>query len=348
MATKAELPGLPPRPRWAIEGQGKIVWAVRPGEIHRDHVEMSGLLVSVIVTYGLDRAGHFSISQQVVWPMLRFQPNRTRDHFSLVFGEDACPRVFVDRMPVREEIISCVVLDGLLRVEGTFGPSGAIAFARTVFPSSNLPAVIDRTELTNRSARDVVIEIEGNQRVVHTNPARGVYGGYTARAEVLGAGERQLRPGESLDFTLLFTAQKEGEPALAVNPATEETTRRARVSEYLGRLQLDTPDAVLNTAFAFAKIRATESIYATKGGLMHSPGGGVYYAAMWANDQAEYANPYFAYLGDPAGTAAAINCFRHFARHMNSGYEPMPSAINAEGDGCWHGAGDRGDMAMLA
>jgi hypothetical protein len=48
---------------------------------------------------------------------------------------------------------------------------------------------------------------------------------------------------------------------------------------------------VLNRAFAFAKIRAAESIYATKGGLMHGPGGGTYYAAIWANDQAEYATP---------------------------------------------------------
>ena len=55
---------------------------------------------------------------------------------------------------------------------------------------------------------------------------------------------------------------------------------------------------MLNKAFAFAKVRATESIFATKGGLMHGPGGGRYYAAIWANDQAEYANPFFGYLGE--------------------------------------------------
>ena len=56
-------------------------------------------------------------------------------------------------------------------------------------------------------------------------------------------------------------------------------------------LVLDTPDPVLNRMFAFAKIRGSESIYRTKGGLMHGPGG-IYYAAIWANDQAEYINPF--------------------------------------------------------
>jgi hypothetical protein len=105
---------------------------------------------------------------------------------------------------------------------------------------------------------------------------------------------------------------------------------------------------VLNTAFAFAKIRAAESIYLTKGGLMHGPGGGRYYAAIWANDQAEYANPFFAFLGDPTATDSAINAYRLFAKYMNPDYKPIPSSIVAEGADTWHGAGDRGDMAMIA
>lgn len=43
--------------------------------------------------------------------------------------------------------------------------------------------------------------------------------------------------------------------------------------------------------FAFAKLRGAESIYRTKGGLMHGPGGEAYYAAVWANDQASISTP---------------------------------------------------------
>jgi hypothetical protein len=81
---------------------------------------------------------------------------------------------------------------------------------------------------------------------------------------------------------------------------------------------------------------------------MHGPGGGAYYAAIWANDQAEYANPFFAFLGDEIANESAVNSFRLFARYMNTGYKPIPSSIIAEGTSFWNGAGDRGDMAMIA
>lgn len=81
---------------------------------------------------------------------------------------------------------------------------------------------------------------------------------------------------------------------------------------------------------------------------MHAPGGESYYAAIWANDQAEYVNPFFPFLGYGVGNASALNSFRHFARFMNPAYEPLPSSVIAEGDDIWNGAGDRGDAAMIA
>ena len=74
-------------------------------------------------------------------------------------------------------------------------------------------------------------------------------------------------------------------------------------------LVLETPDTVINTMFAFSKIRACESIYETQGGPMHGPGGETFYAAIWANDQAEYINPYFPFVGYTYGNASALNAF---------------------------------------
>jgi len=111
---------------------------------------------------------------------------------------------------------------------------------------------------------------------------------------------------------------------------------------------LETPDTILNRAFAFAKIRAAESIYQTKEGPMHGPGGLSYYAAIWANDQAEYINPFFPYLGYNYGIESAVNAYRHFAKFINKEYKPIPSSIVAEGTDIWDGAGDRGDAAMIA
>jgi len=81
---------------------------------------------------------------------------------------------------------------------------------------------------------------------------------------------------------------------------------------------------------------------------MHGPGGESYYAAIWANDQAEYVGPFFPYLGYKTGNEASYNAYQHFARFMNKEYKPIPSSIIAEGKDIWNGAGDRGDAAMIA
>jgi hypothetical protein len=334
--------------RWELASDGGITWTPKRDEVHSDNLEMTGQTVSVIVTYGIDAVGHLSVARLVTWPMLRFIPNETRDQLALTFGEDVLPRVYADQRLLRNEVISRVHFNGVLSAEGTYGRQGEIAFTRTIFPSATSPAVFDRTVFTNRSNRDVVLEVDDNERTARTNPARGIYGGYVARAQIAGTGERTVHPGETTEFTIVISAQKLNDPPLAPDIAAEEKGRQARVDRVQHELVLATPDPVLNTAFAFAKVRATESIFATKSGLLHSPGGGEYYAGIWANDQAEYSGPFFAMLGDSIARDAGLNAYRLFATHMNPEYKPIPSSIVSEGANTWHGAGDRGDMAMIA
>ncbi|HEX6622346.1 MAG TPA: hypothetical protein VF064_01445 [Pyrinomonadaceae bacterium] len=334
--------------RWRLEADGGITWNVEQGQAHQDHVEMSGRRVSAIVTYGVDDKGRLFVSRHVVFPMLRFAPNKTRDHLALVFADDAAPRFLLNRAAPRNEVVTSVRQLGVVRIESVLGREREVSLTRTIFPSVDKPLVFEKYTFTNRSRQDVTIEVEETEKVVRTNPARGVYGGYVATSRVLGYGERVIRPRESATFALVIGARKTGEPAPAVDVEAEERARRERVAGFLSKLQLETPDRVLDAAFAFAKIRAAESIYETGGGLMHGPGGGAYYAAIWANDQAEYANPFFAFLGDATANESAINSFRHFARYMNPEYRPIPSSIISEGADFWHGAKDRGDMAMIA
>ena len=81
--------------RWQIEKDGGIVWNVKPGEAHRDTIEMSGRKVSAIVTYGVAKDGALTLSRQVVFPTLRTVPNNTHASLSYVFGDDAAPRIFI-------------------------------------------------------------------------------------------------------------------------------------------------------------------------------------------------------------------------------------------------------------
>ena len=121
------------------------------------------------------------------------------------------------------------------------------------------------------------------------------------------------------------------DPVQVLNGREEEEKREGLISRIRSTLQLETPDPILNQMFNFAKLRASESIFATKGGLMHGPGGGSYYAAIWANDQAEYIGPFVPFLGDVDGIEAALNCYRLFRSFMGPDYAPIPSSIIAEG-----------------
>jgi hypothetical protein len=292
--------------------------------------------------------------RRAVWPMLRTIPNNTGASLQQSFGPLDLPPLRADGLVVSEERVRAVAIDGTLtiRSRGCAIPcpdsGGTLGMARTIFPSRDKDAVVEIVALTNLTRRPIGVTSAARGLAVHTDPAKGVDGEYVIEAAADRVVNWTLTPGESRTYGIVYSARRAAEPAIAVDAARELDARRAWIAETGRRVILDTPDPVLNLAFAFAKVRATESIFATKGGLMHGPGGGRYYAAIWANDQAEYANPFFGYLGEGNPRASALNSFRHFARFMNPDYNPIPSSIIAEGTGTWHGAKDRGDQAMIA
>lgn len=87
---------------------------------------------------------------------------------------------------------------------------------------------------------------------------------------------------------------------------------------------------------------------------MHAPGGGNYYAALWTNDQCEYANPFFPFSGYSSGIEQSINCYSLYEKYMDKSDKSMAqkralvTSIVAEGDDYWNSAGDRGDDEMYA
>ena len=223
-----------------------------------------------------------------------------------------------------------------------------LKLSRSFFPSVDKPLAIEKWIFTNSGKQPVKIEMEYLNREVRTAPERSSGGVHSFIVSTINDGLKTLGPGDSVIFAITYQAANRKEDIITANVSDEEQARKKRINGILSLLQLETPDPVLNTMFAFAKIRGTESIYNTKGGLMHGPGGLRYYAAIWANDQAEYISPFFAFLGDEIGNKSAMNAYRLFARYMNPDYKPIPSSIIAEGDGTWNGAKDRGDMAMIA
>ena len=336
--------------RWAINSAGGITWQVDERVPHEDHIEMSGLRVSTVLRYGVDANGAFMLNRSMVWPMLRTIPNNTHASLMRRFAWNVTDMVEVNGQSLLNEEVKEVTLNGTMVVQSeyTLPRKGKLGLTRILFPSVSNPAFCEKYILRNIGESAISVEIPSSRSVVETDAAKGVDGSYKLVSTINGQVARQLQPGEELTFSATFAGYKKDERELSFDIDRELQARQDLIAGFWDNLVLDTPDPVINTMFAFAKIRGAESIYDTKGGLMHGPGGESYYAAIWANDQAEYINPFFPYLGYGAGNGSALNSFKHFARFMNPEYEKIPSSIIAEGIDVWGGAGDRGDAAMVA
>lgn len=329
--------------RWHLGEEDAIVWDIQLGDLaHQDHVEMSGKEISIIVTYGIDSDGGVILKRKVVWPGLRTIPNDT--HASLIeeFGHELMPSIRVGGQPVQEKLFK-ITFDGILQMSSV--SDQGVLVRRTVFPARDKPYALERVQVQNMTEGAVQLEIE---QIAKSHYRRGTKGIYMVEAGHDAPVSVRLEAGESLGFMGWISASTLQATKESVDVVVEEEKRRQFLKELGSSLQLDSPEPHLNRMFNLAKIRAAESVFRTKSGLMHCPGGGSYYAAVWTNDQAEYAGPFFPFLGDKDAIEASLNAYRLYMPFMGPDYHPIPSSIIAEGLDIWEGAGDRGDAAMYA
>lgn len=344
--------------RWDIDASGAgIVWDLADDARlpHADHVEMSGRRVSLIARYGVDADRRLTLTREVIWPTLRTRPGDVRGYLRRTY-EDAPEAVglTVDGEAFTPGLVRSIRFDGVLSI--AYEPADGLAVTRSVFPSVAGAAVIDAWRVENTGSKPRRVSWP---HAIGIERQKGVYGVY--RISVVRDTPPDLptlEPGEAVLCQVAIHARREAdveeegaEAETVPGCAREAEQRRARCEALTGRatLTVETPDPVLNAAFRMAKLRAGESLFETANlGLVHSPGGGRYYGGVWANDQAEYSGPLFAYLGDADAQTAAENAYRAFARAMTPEYATLPSSFEVEGTVAWGGAGDRGDAAMIA
>ena len=336
--------------RWKINPDGSITWQLKKGDAHQDHIEMSGLKISAVMRYGVDASGAFTLERSFIWPMLRILPNETHGSLIRRSAWNVPEMICADGQNLRNEKVETISLNGIITVSSQLESCNGkkLTMTRCLFPSTDKPAFCEKYVLRNSDNQDIRIEIPKTRSVIQTPKEQGVSGSYRLVSEITEGKTVILKPGEEVSFSAFFTGYQPEEKDMTLDVDKELKAREELVASLRNNLVLETPDNVINTMFSFAKIRGAESIFDTKGGLMHGPGGEAYYAAIWANDQAEYINPFFPFLGYEIGNQSALCSFMHFARYMNPEYKKIPSSIVAEGLSVWEGAGDRGDAAMIA
>ena len=325
-----------------------VLWSLQNGTPARrfdrpftDTVEMTGNNISAIVTYGADDSGVLLLSRELYYPAIRTIPRVTHGTLRVIHENGERQTFAIDG----EAVAECpdeVTFDGVLTVR-SFDRAQRVSFTRTAFPHTLDGIYIERTVIKNESDRPLTVTTDGICVRRFARCAEGVF----ATEMVVSPLEKYLAAGESVVSDLFCSAFPHTAAFPTCDSAAALDGRRARVRELCDeKLVFTCDDENLTAFFRLAKLRAAESICDTVCGPLHSPGGGPYYAAVWANDQAEYAGPLFGYMGYARAADASLRAYDLFSRFMGPDLHRIPSSIIDGGRDIWEGAGDRGDAAM--
>lgn len=336
---------------WKITNNESIVWDLSSENRlpHGDNIEMSGQQVAGIIHYLVDENKYLSLKRHLIFPQLRVYINSTdsewlkyRAYLKHDYNDDLLPVITFNQRTFEPGQIDSVKINGILNFY--HAERYGLRVERSLYPSMTERVFVEKWKITNNNDSICRIDI-GNTRFESSQT--GIYGNYK-RIVSSDADEKVIiNPGEAYEFAIYFSAYLNNEPDINSNFNEVLEARLNFLDTLRQNLVLKTTDPILNALFCFSKIRAAESIYKTKMGLVHSPGGGRYYTGVWANDQAEYSGPFFPYLGIETGNIAALNAYRVFLNNIPEGDGHFWSSFEMNGELTCCG-GDRGDAAMIA
>lgn len=323
------------KPRYGLDEDGVKCDITGENLPHFNHIEMSGEEASSIISYKVKKDRTLKLYRFVVFPQLRVNPNNT--HGSLTYKARGI------ETDGKEKVIS-IEFDGIL----TFCMQGeGYTLKREICTARDKKSLVERLTFEAQESCGIALKLPYYHKTV-----KGVYTpegkdtdlylqAYIGGTLIDDKYNLMLDKGETKQIITSFGADK-----LTREQIEEQINKRKDLIKEVGSImKITTPDEYINRMTEFCKLRVCESIYNTKNGLMHSPGGGGFYGALWTNDECEYANPLFAYLGFARGEEQSLNCYKLYSRFCNNN-TAIYTSITACGDGIWHGAGDRGDNAM--
>lgn len=334
-----------------------VLWEIgRESGACSDHMEMSGFQSSSILCAGKNTAGKLLLHRHITIPGLRILPNDTSGSFCFNFSNGVCAIKVNGK--TQSEYPQKMIMRGDLTV---ISDSRSAEITRKFINCADAPALIEKVSVCVKSNCILEIGVPFKKKTLGAEYCVGKEIDYAVcgcsgdsvsfeRAYDFKT-KQNMRAKESYTFYMVYFAGREN---TVIDVKAQMQQRGALIESMFSAPLLSSGNKYLDAEFSHCLLRGQESIYKTKSGLFHSPGGGNYYAALWTNDQCEYANPFFPYSGYAPGIESALNCYRQYEKYMDKSDTPfekkraLVTSIIAEGEGYWNGAKDRGDGAMYA
>ena len=336
---------------WAISDRESIVLDLSTVSSlpHQDNIEMSGKHISAIIYYELDEEKNLTITRDVIFPQLRTY-NKTnepdwkkyRAYFRRTADATLSPHIHHDQKIINPTAVDSIEIAGMLTFY--YSPVNDIQLTKVIYPSMDDRILVEEWKLYNLSDEEKAISLSN---VNSSSSEFGYKGKYSFVVKSEAQEHISLGAKEQYSFPTYYAALLNEESSSDFDHHQAKQSRVAFLDHCRDNLILNTPDQVLNMLFYFSKIRASESIFHSSMGLVHSPGGGNYYVGIWANDQVEYSGPFFPYLNYESGDQAAYNTYQKFLENIPEDGSHIPYAFEVDGNFPM-GHLDRGDAAMIA
>lgn len=321
-----------------------------------DHIEMSGFKASSIICYGKNDAGALMINRHLVVPSIRFIPDVTQSSFSYNFTGETV--IFKVNDTVQQEKATEVRIRGNLCIKTQMEKA---FITRQLIQCADAPALVEKMIIKAKEDCKLSISVPVTKSASPKNICRGgvvysvscaVENGIVSSGNACGYNKiMDMKKEQEHTFYIVYFAYRND---IEINIENEIKKRNEFIDCIFSALTLESGNAFVDAQFSHCNLRGCESIYKTESGLFHSPGGGNYYAALWTNDQCEYANPFFPFIGYDKAIESAVNCYRLYENYMDKSDTPfcekraLVTSIISEGRDYWNGAGDRGDGSMYA
>jgi len=333
---------------WRTDNNQGITWDITNERRlpHDDNIEMSGSLVSGIIKYQVDQGKQVHINRDIIFPQLRkyIKSNESmyRAYLRSNYSDDILPVLTLGEKKYEIGDLDSVQIRG--KISFYFKERDGIKVVRTFYPSMEERCFVEKWTLINNGSKAQSMQIGATEL---NQQEAGWHGQYYRQITTDALSAITINPGGKYEFGIYFTATMNNEPKPKTSFAEVEHNRDLFLDSMSNNLILKTPDKVINTLFYFSKIRAAESVFRSRLGLVHSPGGGNYYVGIWANDQAEYSGPFFSYLGYQTGMQAALNAYRIFQQNIPKDSGKIWASFELDVTFPF-GERDRGDAAMIA
>ena len=257
--------------------------------------------------------------------------NVKKDYFKKLMyqaGRDLNPPVQINGQPFKWHSPLKATFDGMLTF--TYPENQGVLPTRKVYPSNSNPLIIEQWQLRNNSTKPIQITIPDVRRTIPGRYRRRIEKADII-VEVISSAVKSttIEPGKSLQFSQRLQCKQTSAPDIDFVLMAEHRERRALAeAAYRGPGRLETPDPMLDLAFALQKFHVLECPINTYKGVISHNGSLRYSPGIWANDPVEYSSPIFPFFGNSQLNEAGLNMYRIWQDYcQKNGIDPFPGSF---------------------